>query len=37
MKNFFLENGIEYFAMVPLSRCKILKESKTALTKAQMP
>ncbi len=25
MKNFFLENGIEYFAMIPLSRCKILK------------
>ena len=26
MKNFFLENGVEYFAIVPLSRCKILKE-----------
>lgn len=26
MKDFFLENGIEYFAFVPLSRCKILKE-----------
>lgn len=26
MRNFLLDNGIEYFALVPLDRCKILKE-----------
>jgi len=26
MKDFFLENNIEFYSMIPLSRCKILKE-----------
>ena len=26
MKEFFYQNGIEYFAAIPLSRCKVIKE-----------
>ena len=26
MKNFLLDNGIEFFAIVPLERCKVIKE-----------